>query len=368
MRLAVVGCGHLGRIHARLAAASEAIDLVAVVDPVAEARDAVAADLGVDALSDIALLAGRVDAAILAAPTGYHHALGLQLLAAGIHVLIEKPLAISSQESHKLVEAAGRAECVLQVGHVERFNPALAAAGSALSEPKYIEARRYSGYTFRSTDVGVVLDLMIHDLDIVLSLVRSPVVAVDALGVAVMGEHEDTATARIKFASGCVANLSASRVSFERARQMQVWCPESFTAINFDNGTAKVVSPEACLLDGSFDGDSLSPDQRNEVRDTLFETLLPIEEKSAAEVNAIAEEHADFLRAIETGSAPRVTGEDGRDAVALAEQVLAAIAAHEWDGHAGGRIGPHRVQADPIVRGPHWHMHEDSRANRREAG
>ena len=367
-RIAVIGCGHLGRIHSRLAAQNEAIDLVAVVDPIAEARGAVAADLGVEAVADVSKLSGRVDAAILAAPTNLHRSLGMELLNAGIHLLIEKPLAINKAESDLLVATANAAQRVLQVGHVERFNPALAAAGSKLRDPKYIEARRYSGYTFRSTDVGVVLDLMIHDLDIILSLVRSEVVAVDALGVAVMGKHEDAATARINFANGCVANLSASRISYERARQMQVWSAERFALLDFDSGTAKVIEPNASLADGTFDEAALSTDEKSAIRDSLFETHLPIEEVDAPEVNAIAEEQADFINAIETGVAPRVTGEAGRDAVALAEMIIASIETHAWDGHPGGRVGPHRTSGEPIVRGPHWHLRDASRANRREAG
>jgi len=368
MRLAVVGCGHLGRIHARLAAARESIDLVAIVDPVAAARQAVAADLGIEACSDISQLAGRVDAAIIAAPTAWHHALGLELLASGVHLLIEKPLAMNVAEADELVAAANGAGCVLQVGHVERFNPALSAAGGKLSDPKYIEARRYSGYTFRSTDIGVVLDLMIHDLDIILSIARSEVVEVDALGVAVMGEHEDAATARLKFANGCVANLSASRISFERARQMQIWSAERFAALNFDDGTAKIVEPTECLTSGTFAGDALSPNEKASIRDSLFQTHLPMEEFSAPEVNAIAEEHADFQAAVEMGFTPRVSGQAGRDAVAVAERILSAIESHAWDGHRGGRIGPRRLAGEPVVRGPHWHLGEHAPANRREAG
>lgn len=367
-RLAVVGCGHLGRIHARLAAARESIDLVAVVDPFAEARDAVASDLGVQAYERVSDLKGMVDGVILAAPTNLHRSLGLEILEAGMHLLVEKPIAVNKAESDLLVAAAKASQRVLQVGHVERFNPALAAAGDKLQDPKYIDARRYSGYTFRSTDVGVVLDLMIHDLDIILSLVQSDVVDVEAMGVAVMGEHEDAANARLKFANGCVANLSASRISYERARQMQVWSPERFALLDFDSGTARVVEPHASLADGSFDDSALTADEKASIRDSLFRTHLPIEQFDAPEVNAIAEEQADFISAIETGQQPRVTGAAGRDAVALADRILASIESHAWDGHAGGRVGPHRIAGEPVVRGPHWHLSESVRANRREAG
>ncbi|REK43107.1 MAG: gfo/Idh/MocA family oxidoreductase [Planctomycetota bacterium] len=373
IRLAVVGCGHLGRIHARLAAAAEAIELVALVDPVEAARNAVAADLGVAALATVDELPADLDAAILAAPTFLHEELGLALLERGLHLLIEKPLATRSAEANTLVAAARAGRRVLQVGHVERFNPALDAARDRLTDAKYIEARRYSGYTFRSTDIGVVLDMMIHDLDVVLSLVDSEVVDVEALGVAVMGEHEDAATARLKFANGCVANLSASRISYERMRRMQVWTPVRFAALDFDTGTTKLVEPDGSLTDGSFDSEALSADAKATARDTLFETLLPLREVSGPEVNAIVEEQADLVAAIETGSTPRVTGEAGRDAVALAERILAAIEQHQWDGHAGGPTGARRHVRTPIVPGPHWHLGTSAtdvtaQSPRREAG
>src|SRR6478609_7887582 len=173
LRVAVIGAGHLGRIHARLAAGLEEIELVAVADPVEAARESVAQEAKTRAVADYRELIGDIDAAIIATPTTYHHAVGMELLGCGLPLLIEKPLAVTAQQASDLVTLARQKNVALQVGHVERFNPALTAVATDVRDPKYIEAVRTSGYTFRSTDIGVVMDMMIHDLDIVLSLAKS---------------------------------------------------------------------------------------------------------------------------------------------------------------------------------------------------
>ncbi len=202
LRVAVIGAGHLGRIHARIAAGLDDIELVAVADPVAACRDAAAAESKTESVADYRELIGEIDAAIVATPTNTHHTVGIELLSSGIPLLIEKPLANHTAAADDLVNLARKQGLVLQVGHVERFNPALAWAASEVHDPKYIEATRTSGYSFRSTDIGVVLDVMIHDLDIVLALAGSTVTNVEALGISVLGGHEDMATARLTFASG----------------------------------------------------------------------------------------------------------------------------------------------------------------------
>ncbi len=223
LRVAVIGAGRLGGFHAQKLAQLPEVELVGVADPVESQRSRVAAECRTAAFADYRELCGRIDAAVVAVPTRLHHALGKELLRRGIHVLMEKPLTPTAAEADELVALARRQRLVLQVGHVERFNPALAAASPHLRSPHYLEAVRASGFTFRSTDVGVVLDLMIHDLDVVLSLVRSELRRVDAMGISVLGGHEDVANARLEFANGCVAALSASRVSYEPVRHMQIW-------------------------------------------------------------------------------------------------------------------------------------------------
>ena len=182
LRVAVIGAGHLGKIHARLAAGLEDIELVAVCDLVEGARNAVAQEANTRAVADYRSLVGEIEAAIIATPTTYHHAVGMELLGCGIPLLVEKPLALTAAEATDLVTLARQKGVTLQVGHVERFNPALTAVAADVRDPKYIEAHRTSGYTFRSTDIGVVMDIMIHDLDVVLSLAKSEVVDVQALG------------------------------------------------------------------------------------------------------------------------------------------------------------------------------------------
>ncbi|MEX0977936.1 MAG: Gfo/Idh/MocA family oxidoreductase, partial [Pirellulales bacterium] len=212
LKLAVVGAGHLGRIHARLLAEMSDVELVGIVDPLPTARDKAAADCGTSALADHRLLMGRVDGAVIATPTRLHHAVALDFLRAGTPLLVEKPLAATVAEADELVETARRHGTVLQVGHIERFNPAFVAAAGRVGRPRYVDAVRAAPFTGRSTDIGVVHDLMIHDIDLVLSLVDAPLVRVEAVGLPILGQNEDVAQARLEFADGCVANLSASRV------------------------------------------------------------------------------------------------------------------------------------------------------------
>jgi predicted dehydrogenase len=351
LRVAVIGAGHLGRIHARIAAALEEIELVAVVDSVETARNSVAREANTRPLADYHDVIGDVDAAIIATPTASHHAIGMDLLASGLPLLIEKPIAPNSLQAGELVSLARKKGVVLQVGHVERFNPALAAVAADVCDPKYIEATRTSGYTFRSTDIGVVLDVMIHDLDVVLALSKSPVVGVQALGISVLGGHEDLATARLTFASGCVAQLSASRVSFQQRRMMTIFTSRGSASINFATHEATVVKPREDVLRREFRTDQLSPADRSYWKEHLFDELLVRTQHEPVAVNAIQEEQRDFARAIRAGGVPRVDGAAGRDAVAVAEMILESIDEHAWDGTTAGRRGPFAMPALPIIAG-----------------
>lgn len=339
VRIAVIGAGHLGRIHARLAAEAPHINLIAVVDVEDETRERVAQEAGTRGVADYRELFGQIEAAIVATPTIYHHHVVKDLLEAGIHVLVEKPITVTVDEADELVKLAKSKGLKLQVGHVERFNPGLECVADQLNDIRFIQGTRASGFTFRSTDIGVVMDLMIHDIDVVLSLVRSQVVDVSALGVAVMGEQEDIAQAQLKFANGCVAQLTASRVNYEPARCMQVFTSDSFANIDFANRGATTVRPRRDLLHRQFDLTSLEAEQTAHFRDHLFDELLVKQQHEPAESNAIAEEHRDFAEAIRTGRDVRVTGKAGREALAVAEQVLEAISQHQWDASPVGRRG-----------------------------
>lgn len=369
LRLAVIGAGHLGRLHAQKLAAMDQVELVAVVDPLAHRRNRVAAECRTQAMADHRRLFDQLHAAVIATPTRFHHPLGLEFLNRGVHLLMEKPLAANRAEADQLVEAAARNGAVLQVGHVERFNPALAAALPHVPNPKYIEAVRAGGFTFRSTDIGVVLDLMIHDLDLVLSMVRSPVRKVDALGLSVLGGHEDVANVRLQFQCGCAASLSASRVSYQPVRRMQIWAPRGFASIDLAARVTTLVHPSETLLRRRFKVDSLSAEEVEYYREHLFEEHLPRKQIESEAVDALTLELDDFLDSIRTPRSPRVTGEQGRDAVAVAEQILAKIHSHAWDDTPDGPVGPLATPRPSVIPAPHWTLAPaDSPAQHKEAG
>jgi len=354
LRVAVIGAGRLGGFHAQKLAAMEDVELVAVADPAETARRRVAQQCHTRAVADHRELYGQVDGVVIAAPTKFHHRLGLAFLHRGIHVLMEKPLATTAIEARELVEAARHREVVLQVGHVERFNPALALAATHVHDPKYIEATRASGFTFRGTDVGVVLDLMIHDIDLVLSMVRSPVRRVDALGLSVMGGHEDTANARIEFESGCVATLGASRVSPWPVRQMNIWSRRGFAHVDFGARTATLIHPSEKLLRRQLDVDSLPVEEVEHLKEHLFDEHLFREDHEADAVDALNLELRDFVSAIGTPHAPRVGGVAGWEAIAVAEQILDRINHHAWDNAPQGPVGPRVTPPLPVVPAPHF--------------
>jgi predicted dehydrogenase len=366
LRVAVIGAGHLGRIHTRIAAGLEEIELVAVADPFESARRSMADEFRVRTVADYRELVGEIDAAIVATPTVTHHAIGMDLLTGGVALLVEKPFAPTSSQADELVALARRQNLVLQVGHVERFNPALTCVAADVRDPKFITATRTSGYSFRSTDIGVVLDVMIHDLDIVLSLAKSPVERVDALGVSVLGGHEDLATAWLTFASGCVAQLSASRVSMQQERTMTIFTSRACTSLNFATFEATVVNPREDVLRREFHVEQLSPADRAYWKEHLFDELLERTQHQPSAVNAIQEEQRDFVRAIREGRAPRVDGTAGRNAVAVAEMILEKIDEHAWDGKSAGRQGPFAMPALPIIAGSTQPAVE--REQRRRAG
>ena len=351
LRLAVIGTGHLGRIHARLASEAPSIDLAAIVEvnpegtPARGRRSRCARPA-----ADLQEVVGDIEAAIVATPTVHHHQVVKQLLDAGVHVLVEKPITLDVAEADDLVATAERQGLVLQVGHVERFNPGLEAVVDQLNDVRYLQATRASGFTFRSTDIGVVMDLMIHDIDVALSLAQSPVAQVTAFGVSVMGGHEDIAQAQIQFENGCLAQLTASRVNYEPARSMQVFTPQGFTTVDFANRKATTIRPTEQLLQRQLDVDSLDADATAHFRDHLFEELLVKSEIEPPESNAIAEEHRDFAESIREQRAPRVSGEAGRNALVVAEQVLASIASHSWDNNPMGRQGAMMTAPIPLRR------------------
>ena len=310
MRTAVVGVGYLGRFHAQKYALLANSELVGVADPSAEARAAVAAELGVPAIADYRDLLGRVDAVSIVTPTPSHFAVAKEFLEAGAHVLVEKPMTVTVEEGVQLIDAARRARRVLQVGHLERFNAAVQAVQPILTVPRFIESARLAPFKHRGTDVDVVLDLMIHDIDLILSIVRSPVVSVDAIGSSVFSQEIDIANARLRFANGCVANATASRVSLKTERRLRLFQDDAYVSVDLQQKVLTVIRKGA---GSSADG----------------MPQVAIEENTYEQGDALLAEIEAFLEAAATGSAPAVTGEDGllalRTAVSIAEQVASSM-------------------------------------------
>ena len=347
LRLAVIGAGHLGKIHTRLAQQLEGANLIGIVEPADEVRCALAEEHGILGCTHHDDIVDHIDAAIIAAPTKFHHAVALDLIEAGKHVLIEKPITSTLDEADELIAAAKTHQVVAAVGHVERFNPALSAAAPQIPGPKYIEASRTSGFTFRSTDVGAVLDMMIHDLDAVLALVQSEIVDVKALGITLFGPHEDMVQARLTFANGCVANISASRSSFVSQRVTHVYSESGYAQIDYASRTARVAEVGPSIGERSIDIYALSANEQQHIRDHLFTdtSLLPLKEMEAGDCNPLLDEQQDFCDAIRYGRQPRVTASAGRDALQAANLILQSVAQHQWDGSAQGRIGPDALPA-----------------------
>ena len=342
VRLAVIGAGHLGKIHTRLAQQLEGVEFVGVVEPHDESRCAIAEEHDILACAHHDDIIDRIDAAVIAAPTKFHHSVAMDLIEAGKHVLIEKPITVTLDEADDIVRAAEQHNVVAAVGHVERFNPAFSAAAAHVKSPKYIEASRTSGFTFRSTDVGAVLDLMIHDLDAVLALVNSEIVDIQALGITIFGPHEDMVQARLTFANGCVANISASRTSFVSTRMTHVYAEDAYAQIDFGARKARVVNLGEQLADRGVDIYSITDEQRQHIREHLFEdpALLPITDITPPECNPLQDEQQDFCDAIRFGRAPRVTARAGRETLWAAQRILSSIQRHRWDSSPQGRIGP----------------------------
>lgn len=353
IRLAVIGVGHLGAIHARLSRQIEGVTLVGIVDPSEPARAALSAELTVAAYSDHRHLLGQIDAAIVATPSRTHHTVASDLLAHGVHVFVEKPMTLNVGDAADLIHAAEAGGLVLQIGHVERFNPAYKAAEPHLPDPKYIESARTGPYTCRSTDIGVVLDLMIHDIDIALALTGEDVVAVDALGASVVGPNEDWAQARLTFSGGCIANLFASRVAWQARRSMQVTCPDRTAEIDFATRQVKLMQVGESLKNG-IEPARMAPADRAHLKDHLFAEYLPLTNLPVQATNPLCEEQREFLHAIRSGQDVTVSGQEGRAALDVAERILTSIAAHRWDGAATGAIGPRHSTRESSLRGPHW--------------
>lgn len=306
LRVAVVGTGYLGRIHAKIYSEMDNVDLVAVMDIDETAATAVANECNCEALTSLDGLKDRIDAVSVVVPTSQHLSVSTQFLEAGIHTLLEKPIASGVVESRKIVELAKSNDVILQIGHLERFNAGVMKLAELATNPHFIEVHRLGEFVERATDVDVVTDLMIHDIDIVLSLVPSTLASVMATGTRVITDHVDIANARLEFENGAVANVTASRVSRNRFRRIRVFSEESYLGLNFSDQQLEEVKPG-----------KIKPG--NKFPELLHRDIEVIPQQP---LNA---ELAHFVDCIRTGSTPLVTGDDGLVAIEVAELVREKI-------------------------------------------
>jgi predicted dehydrogenase len=333
LRTGVVGVGSLGQHHARILANLPGSQLVGVLDPNQQQAETIAAKHGCKVFPDLAAMRSEVDAVSIVTPTRFHCGTAVEFLAAGIPCLVEKPLAATVPEARWIVNSAKKAGTTLQVGHIERFNPGYQLVERSRLRPKYIDGQRLAPFSGRALDVGVVMDLMIHDLDLVLALNRSPVVSIDALGISVFGQHEDLANVRLHFANGCVATLTASRVHPQAVRTMNLFGAEGYAGIDFGKKSANLIQPTLDFRCGEPDVRTLDTAAMGRFKEQLFGEHLQSRQVSPPNAtDQLTAELTDFLEAVRTGRQPQVTGDDGLAAVELAHSILALIAKHDWEG------------------------------------
>jgi predicted dehydrogenase len=299
IRIAVVGVGHLGQHHARILSAMEGARLTAVVDTIPARAAEVAAASSARALADYRELLGEVDAVVVAVPTELHREIAVPFLERGTPVLVEKPMSRSVEDADLMLAAATAGGTILAVGHTERHNPAVAVAMPLVTSPRFIEVHRLSAFPDRSLDIDVVFDLMIHDLDIILAITRTEVVSIEAVGVPVLTPKFDIANVRLRFSSGCIANITASRISKDRVRKIRFFQPDAYLSVDYASQEV-----EAWRL------------VRREPRPGIEGGPIPVERDEP-----LRRELADFVRAVRDGTPPLVDGEAGRRALVLASEI-----------------------------------------------
>jgi predicted dehydrogenase len=343
VRIGVVGVGHLGKEHARILSGLEDVELVGVVDVNAAQAETVALRCHTRPFTDYHSLLPLVDAAIIVTPTSHHHCVASAFLRRGIPLLVEKPLAPTLAEAQDLVDLANCQGVILQVGHIERFNPAFEDLQQRPLQPKYINGQRLGLFTGRSADIGAVLDLMIHDLDLVLALMRAPVRSVEAIGLSVLGGHEDMVQARIRFANDCLVDLAASRISLQPCRRMQLWGPEGFAELDFSRRHLTLVQPSDALARHRTKQQPFDLASIQSLKTDLVGRHLQVLELDRNQGDQLTRELESFVHCVRTNSRPRVTGEDGRDAVSLAAKVVQSIQDHGWNGDGQRFSGPQNL-------------------------
>ena len=306
LRTAVIGVGYLGKFHAQKFAEIPGCELVAVVDVDEGARESLASDLGVDAVGDYRKLIGAVDAVSVVVPTPAHFEIAEAFLDSGTHVLGDKPITETVEQATRLIDTANRRGTVLQVGHLERFNPAVRALKPLLDNPRFVESVRIAPYQERGTDVDVVLDLMIHDIDLIQYIAGSPIERLEAVGAAVITDKPDVANARIRFASGCIANVTASRTSLKVERKIRIF-------------------QHSCYFSADLHQKAVAVYRKGESTIGALKLPIAIEQLECDDGDALRLEIESFLQAIRDGTPALVSGEDGRQALETAIDIIAQV-------------------------------------------
>lgn len=320
LKLGILGVGHLGKVHARLASAIPEIDLIGIFDIDHDRSHEVASACRADAFTSLPCLLGEVDAVCIVTPTEHHFDLGLEALQAGCHLFIEKPITTRTDQARKLLESAHQAGKTIQVGHIERFNPAFLAVKNQKIAPLFVEAHRLSTFNPRGTDVSVILDLMIHDIDIILSLIRHKVTSIQACGVRVVSDSEDIANVRLEFDGQAVANLTASRISTKDMRKMRIFQNNAYISLDFLNKKTDIFSLE--------DAPGITPLNPIPVGDIGVgdkSRKVLMHQPPFEDINSLEKELQEFARAIINSTPPLVSGQDGLRALEVAEVILSQI-------------------------------------------
>jgi predicted dehydrogenase len=320
LKVGVIGTGHLGKLHTKMFKSIENCELIGIYDSNLDQAKAVSEEFGVPSVTALEDLLSKVDAVAIAATTTAHYELAKKCFEKGVHVFIEKPITATIKEAEELVEISEKKKLNLQVGHIERFNPALVAMEKYINDPKFIQTDRLAQFNPRGTDVAVVLDLMIHDIDIILSLVKSDVVEVQANGVAVVSDHLDIANARLQFENGAVANVTASRISQKKMRKMRIFQKDTYVALDFVTGVSeayRLLTPDAEVVPTQISFGEIGVGEKRK--------KLVYEQPEQKEINALKYELELFVSSVINKTKPVVSGVDGLRALKVAQLIIQKI-------------------------------------------
>ncbi|MFT5285821.1 MAG: putative dehydrogenase [Planctomycetota bacterium] len=331
MRVCVVGVGHLGKIHARIYSETDGCELVGLVEADASRASQLAEELGCEVFASVDEIPDDIDAVSVVVPTIFHAEVAVPLLLRGIPCLVEKPLAQNLEQADRILDAARKGNAALAVGHVERFQPGVRRVQAMGMKPRFIECHRMSTFSFRSMDIGVVHDLMIHDLDLVLHLMGSEVVSIDAAGGAILTENVDMASVRLIFENGGRANVTASRTSLKPLRRFRMFSSSSYVSLDFTKNYGVFVQKGPGWEEGREALKTLSPEELAGRADFVNGELLKMDHlELTGEERPLQAELASFLNSVRQGTTPEVTGEEGRRALALAEKIVAQFETQSW--------------------------------------